>query len=250
MKMNSRKTAYSLVLGAVMAANAILPVTVFAQEQTPAQKGFCSRFPEFVQRLDQRIADRQARIETRRTERLQNLENRRNARDTRRTEAQERRQENFAEHIAKLEARAATDAQKQAVVNFRAAVETAIAVRKTALNAAVKTFRDGVDQTIAQRKTAVDTAINAFKNARQAAVDKVETDCASGINSETVRETFRADMKTAREKFISDGQAIEKFYASIQPLIDVRRQAFDKSRQEFRAAMEKARADLKAAFGA
>jgi hypothetical protein len=64
-----------------------------------------------------------------------------------------------------------------------------------------------------------------------------------------VRTELKADLKTARDKYKSDIQAAEKIGDSIQALIKARRDAVAKAIEDFKAALEKAKVDLKAAWG-
>jgi len=157
MKMNYNKFFIS-ILGAVMAVNLFLPALLFAQG-TPAERGFCARVNEVDSLIDQRIVDREARLQEKSQERTNNLDERRNERDSRLLEYRIRRDENRQEHYDALEARAETDAQKQAVIEFKAAVEEAIAARKSAIDEAIQAFRTDIDQAIASRKSAVDAAV-------------------------------------------------------------------------------------------
>lgn len=247
--MNSKKIA-TIALGTFMTINLILPVFAFAQteNETPASKGFCTRASEITSKIDQQFANRFAKLEVKRQEILSKLGNLKDERDTRRTENRAEWNTNYQEHYAKLEARATTDAQKQTVTAFKVMVEAAIAARKAIVDAAIQAFRSGIEQVITNRKLAIDAAISAFRSSVSAAIEKVKSDCAS-LDSKTVRETFRQSMKTALDKFKSDRQAIEKLYTSIEPLHTARKEAINKAIQDFKAVMEKARVDLKAAFG-
>lgn len=230
-----------------MAINLFSPALIFAQE-TPTPKGFCTRVNEFTSRIDERITDREAKLQAKRQERANNLVEQKNKRDTLRSKNRVGRDENRQEHYTKLESRATTDAQKQAVVVFKTTVEAAVSARKAVVDNAIKAFRQSVDQSIASRKSAVDGAINTFKNAKIAAVEKAKADCAARVDPRTVRETFRTNMKAAQDKFKSDRQAIETLKDTFEPIRTARKQAVEKAIADFKMIMEKARTDLKATF--
>lgn len=250
MNSNSKKFftgVVAIVAGMTMAVSVLSPGLLFAQG-TPTPKGFCTKVDEIASRGDQAIADREAKIQASHKERQDNLAKRRSEQDARRSENRARQDKNRQEHYAKLEAQATTDAQKQAVAAFKATVERANAAKNTATDAATQEFRQSVEQTIASRKSAVDAAVGAFKSARTATVNKARSDCATGVDQGTVRETYRASMKAAQDNFKNDRQTIEKLGDSLEPIRAGQKQAVAKAIAEFKTAMEKARADLKAAF--
>ncbi len=162
-----------------------------------------------------------------------------------RTKWDARRQEFYA----KIEASATTDAQKQAVADFKSAVESAVATRKAAIDAAIAAYRAGLKALIAGKTDNNDQSLVQFQNAVQAAADKAKSDCEAGVDPKTVRQNFHASLLAARKNLVTDRQATEKIGTQLQALIDARQAAFKKAFDNFKAAMEKARADLKKAFG-
>jgi hypothetical protein len=246
MKMNSKKIL-TIVLGLAIATNLFLPVASFAQTTTVANR-FCTNIDKILSPIDQRIADREGKLQAKRQEISDNLAKRINERDAKKLENRNVRDDNRDAQYAKLEAKATTDAQKQAVASFKTTVESAVSARKATVDSAIQALRQSVDQSITARKSAVDAAINAFKNSRTAAMEKAKADCVAGVDAKTVRETYRTSMKAAQDKFKSDFQAIEKLKGSFETVRAERKQAVEKAIADFKVVMEKARADLKTAF--
>lgn len=211
------------------------------------QARFCEQLVNWMVKIDQNITERQAKIQERQTERLERLEQRRENRDIRLEEHREKWEEKWEEHFDKLEDIATTSAQMEALIEFKQAVKDAIASRQAAIDEAISDFRDALDQAIANRKTAIETAKNNYLSAYQAAIDKAKADCAAGNDPAQVRETLKAALKAAREKFISDIQAVEEL--DLKPLVDARQQAFREALQYFKKAMQEARDKLKEALG-
>ena len=270
MKMNYKKLLTG-ILGAIITINLVLPVLVFAQavpveretpdrrkapiernipteRRAPVDRGFCARIDEIASRIDRQVTNRTTKLQTRQQEGINKLTERRNARNEREIENRVKREGNRSEHYTKLEARATTDAQREAVTAFRAAVETAITARKTAVNAATQSFRQSMDQLIAVRQTAINTAINAFQSSQTAAINQARADCAAGIDARTAHKTFRANIRVAQEQFNNERQAIEARKDLIEPIRASKRQAIEDVTINFKVAMEKARTDLQTAF--
>lgn len=152
-------------------------------------------------------------------------------------------------HAAKLNEKAATDAQKQAVISFRAAVKTAIEARQKAVNAALDAFHKGIEGALAARKSATEKALSDFVAAFKAAADKAKADCASGVAARAVRATFTSAVKTARENLNVARKAGNNFSDAMKKLVAAKKTAFDKAQGDFKSALEKAKADLKAILG-
>ena len=240
------------IVGTMIIVGLLLPVTLFAQgtqAEFPSElKGFCAKINEITSRIDQRIAEKETKLKIKWQQRANNLESRRASRDMQRVENRASRDTSYEERYKKLEARATTESQKQAVAVFKAASESAIIARKSAIDTAINTFKQSTDQTIASRKSAIDTAINTFKTAKMAAFEKAKADCAAGIDGKITRETLRSSMKSAQEKFKSDRQAIEKIKDSLELVRQDKKQIFEKAISDFKLEMEKARNDLKTVF--
>lgn len=219
-----------------------------SQQDSGVINNFCERLTTLAGNLDQRIAEQQAKIATKRAEIAAKFNGHRQAQNTKLTQKRTEWNVNRQAHFAKLEEKAQNDVQKQAVVDFVAAVEAALVVRRAAVDKAITDFRQAVDQIRTARQTAVDTAINTFKEAKRVAFAKVEADCVAGVNPKTSRETLRTSLKAARDKFASDRQALEKRKDQMEPLLTARREAIKEAIAEFKTALDEAKTKLKAVF--
>lgn len=249
-KMSFRNQFRNLGL-AVLVICLFVPSLLFAKTSPSASSalGFCSGINALALKLEQRMTNRFGKIEEKRTDAMTNLEERQQKRDERQEQNRQRFDQNRAEFLAKLEARAQTDAQKAALAKFKAAVTEAIKAHRAAIDSAKSAFRQGVEQAIASRKSAVNLATKAYQDAVKAALAKAKADCKAGVEPAAVREELHRALKVARDKFETDRQAIEKLKDSLKPLIEARKAAIAKANQDFQTAIEKARTELKAALG-
>lgn len=252
MKVNCNNTMrnfgkiFKVLFEGAIITSLLIPVLLLAQGN--AEKGICARLSTLSLKIDERFANFDARLEAKRTETANRIETRQNEFDARLTEKRAKWDANRDEHFAKLEEKAQTDVQKQALLAFRETVTAAISARRAAIDTANQNFREGVQDAIASRKSAVDTATTTFRNSLKAAFDKANSDCQAGVDPRTVRENLGTDLKAARDKFASDRQEIEKLKTPMETLINTRKEAIKKAIDDFKAAIEKAKTDFKAAF--
>jgi membrane protein involved in colicin uptake len=255
------KRIYIGVLVVLLALSFLLPVLSMAKndnidknnknsengsKNAGINNAFCLRVENWVERVDQNLTRNQEKIADKQEERLQNMEEKKLQREEKLAEHREKWEQNREEQYTKLESKAQTDVQKQAIVEFKQAVEAAISARKEDVDAAISAFRTGLDQLINNRKTATENAKNAYRNTYQVAVQKAKDDCAAGVDANQVRTTFMAALKAGKDKYNSDRQAIEKI--STKTLVETRQTAFKKALDDFKAAMQAAKDKLRAAF--
>lgn len=242
------------VLPVLVAAQAIptSPVRNEASNGTSTGKGseaVCSnlatraaesldRFPSRLDELKSKETAREARRLEQWNKHLANLDQKRAEQDAR-----------IAAHTVKLNDKAQSDDQRQAVVVFQSAVQAAIQARRTAVDAALDAFRKGIADALAARKSGVEKALDDFTVAFKAAASKAEVDCASGIAPRTVRTTFTSAVKTTRASLTAARKAGNNFGETMKQLTAAKKVALDKAQGDFKAALEKAKVDLKAAIG-
>jgi hypothetical protein len=246
MQIHSKKIV-SAILGASMSIAAFSPILASAQVRDNV--GFCAQIDTITSNIDQRMADRTAKLNTARANVKSQLSAKKTARDTKLAQSRAKWDQNRTEQYAKLESKAATDVQKQALVSFKTSVNTAISTRRAAVDSASLAYRQGLAAALNARMSAVDAAMTTFKNAEAQAVAKAKADCAAGVKSADVRTAFRASMKAAQDTFQNSRKAIDNVKPTIDALQKTRNDAVKKAISDFESAMDKARRDLKAALG-
>lgn len=254
-KMSSKKLFAKIVSGFV-GLNLLVPMIALAQapgekkdRPLPREDKFCQRLEAQKSKIDQGFYSKETKLEGKREEQKARWEDKWQERDERLAEKRKGAEENRDAHFAKLEERAKTDEQKEAIAEFQKAVKDAVLARQEAVNKAINDYREGVRKAIEGRKAALDGAIEAFKESVKSAFDKAIADCGSGADPKEVKSALQASLKSAREKLHADRTAVQKVGDSIKPLIEARKAAFDKAKEDFRLAIEKAKEDLKAVLG-
>jgi hypothetical protein len=107
-----------------------------------------------------------------------------------------------------------------------------------------------VDAAVEAHRTQTVAAANTFQAAIKVALAKAKSDCDAGVATSTVRANFIASVQAARTRLQQDRAAIVKVGTRVSALAKTRNEADARAMVTFRAAMEKARVDLKAAFEA
>lgn len=209
---------------------------------------FCQRVETLDTNMQKRLDDRLARVVQRRTDQLNKLQAKIEERDQNIAAKREEADAKRAELIAKLEAQAVTQEQKQAVATFKAAIEAAVTARRAAVNAAGKTFRDGVKQALNTRFDTTKSLAQAMRADVDAEYEKAKTECANGTEPKTARQTLIDNLKTLRAKYIEDLKAVDKVITQLETLKKTRNEAVKKAVDEFKATVQTAVAELKAAF--
>lgn len=218
------------------------------REEKQAQIGenICQKISDMANREQERLRQRTMNS----GDRFQNWQLKTTEKDSELANLRSNWDGNRDAQFKKLEEKATTDAQKKAVADFEATVKAAITARRTAVDAAISTFREGVKKLISDRAEGVSTSFTAFSDATKVAYETAKSDCASGKDPATIRTTLRNSIAAARTKFNSDRTSAPKVGGNIQALIDARRTAVNKAMTDFKAAMEKARTELKKSFPA
>jgi hypothetical protein len=210
---------------------------------------FCSKFSEKASTIAERLAERQTKVTNFINEHESSLGERRDNRDANLADLRSKADQKRSEWYVRLQDRADTDAQKDAVLKFKQTVEDAVDTRRETVNDAIAAFRNGVDTAIAGRKDDMKSARDKFKTSVDAAVAKVKTDCDNGETTVTIRSNFKTSLQMAREALKTDKNNVDKVGAQVKALADGRSAIVKKAIADFNAALQKALADLKQVLG-
>lgn len=234
---------------AIVAISAVITSGIFSGNAFAVIRvNFCSNLPQAVSLLDQRIIARENILKIRQTEKLKNLKNNRDFRDTKLTESQQNIATNLTATFAKMEILAKTEDQKNAVNNFKNAMENAVNARKNAVATAASNYRQEIDRIIVSRNSSIDAAVQNFKKSHQTAVQKAKTDCIAGVKPLIAKINFISIIETAKTKLASEKQKTENPSLLVKSASDNYKNAITKANQDFKTAAEKARAELRASF--
>lgn len=265
------KKIFTIRLALLFVAVILAPVLILAQQKgngngngngsSYGANGFCNRVSKISSDTGQKFGNNSAKLDQKRERIRERIEERREERDQRYEQKQEKWDDNRLEHFAKLDEKAGTDEQKRVALEFQQAVNAAIRARRDAvygvvydldnepIYGAIQEFRRGLEDAKIARAESIGEAIIAFRTSSEEAIQKAKDDCDVGIiDSKTIRETLRNELKTAKQEYISARQEVEKVDTDMEALITAKREAIEEAQDVFKQALEDAKADFKADF--
>lgn len=214
------------------------------------QAKFCDRVSDLVSKLTARFSERKEKIQTRAQNRFSQWEENQSERDAKLADFRVKRDAIIEEHFEKLEARAQTDKQKEAVAEFKKTVLAAVETRRDAIDVAIQAFRDGMKDIQDSRKNNLESEAGTYATAVQTALEKAQSDCENGATPSEVREALHAALESGKDKFENNKEELKDIKSQIETLIETRKTAIKKAIDDFKADMETARAELKENFPA
>jgi hypothetical protein len=252
MKKTYSKTQYIAATLVVLAITGPLGVAAENATSTPSGSGkdFCDRVGTISTNLERRISNREEQFRQLKDNRLKTFLQHASSTAERLDNTRDKWDENRKEHYTKLLERADTDAKKQAVEKFRAAMDAATAKRRAAIDAAIKTFETDVKNMLSSRKGGLEKAAADFRSSEQAAIKEAQDACKGGKNIKTTRETLNRKLHTIQRNFEGDRRDANRLGVGLDGLARKRQEAFREAREAYESAARKARQELKAAFGA
>ncbi|MDD4902466.1 MAG: hypothetical protein PHE24_05015 [Patescibacteria group bacterium] len=224
-------------------------VKIATIKQEKVKNSFCAVFTDQQVKAKEKLADGAGKIEIKRAQNLIDLNKKRLDRDVKLAEKKMLLEEKIVKNFSKLEKRASTTVEKEALAAYKAAVTKAISDRREAIKTAIDAYRAGMDKAMADRKAAINQATKNYNDAVKAAYEKAKTDCASGQDEKTIKDTLKKALAVAHEKLVKERQGVEKLKIDIKPLLAARQTAIAKANTDFKAALEKAKTEFKTALG-
>ena len=239
----------SLALARLEAGTAV-GVGLRASSTSVASIDFCSKLTEVSRRIDSRLSNAGKNLTDKHSNRKNNAKEREEKRAKSLIELRVKQDAERSAIYAKLEARATTTAQSQAVAEFKSSVNAAIATRRAAVDSAISVYWKGVSDVLNNRQPAVLDARQTYNTAMVAALTTAKNECSGGTAPATVRAHFSASVKAAVTQFNTNRKAIDKAGPQIEALAKTRNAAVKSATSAFRATLEQARITLKVSLGA
>lgn len=214
------------------------------------QQNFCTKMIERNAKMSEHLNSVQRNILDRKMTRQNVFDENRDERDVTLEKNRSERDAKREDMYARLLNQAGDDADKKAAVTtFRKAVEKTISKRQQTIDAAIVAFRTGVDAAIGTKKTTIDASLSTFKSAMDGAFATAKSDCASGVDPVTVRETLQSSLKDAKATVGDQRKDSDAVGEQVKILSEAKKLSFSETLSDFKLALEQARTDLKAALG-
>ena len=247
MKMNYKKLVVFLFSFLILTIIAV-PILTQGKNEENKGKGFCVRISSIVSKIDQRIDHYTNKLTEKRTQNQNRVSERRQERSNRFEEKREKWDVNRAEHFEKLEERAQTNEQKQAIIEFKKIITQAISNRRAKIDIVIQNFRNGLSDLKTSRKTSIDNVILDYKNDIKTALNNAESACQTGTEPGIINKDLRDKLKQIKDDFVTARKNIERMKSDTQLLILNKKEAIKQAIDEFKITMNQAVEDLKAEF--
>ncbi|MFA9263093.1 MAG: hypothetical protein ACEQSB_07185 [Undibacterium sp.] len=211
-------------------------------------EAFCTQFAETKSKLETALSEKDARVKDYLGGLVENLGDRRANRDAKREGLRSEADQKRSAWYERLNARAKTDAEKDAVLKYQERVEEAVDDRREEVDDAIKSYRESVDTLVEKRRATIESARLAFHTNVLAAITTVEQGCTNGAATLTITKNFKTALSAARTKLAADKKSASMLEGQIQSLVETRKKSVTAAFAQYEAALKAAKADLIAAF--
>ncbi|MFC1608727.1 hypothetical protein ACFL3M_00920 [Patescibacteria group bacterium] len=222
------------------------------EKESQMLEKICDRIEKVISRIESSTAKRMEKNQEKLQDRAEKLnqvrENKQNAIENRR-EARDKQRENF---YAYLEGVAETDEQKQAVADFKIAVDAAVEDRRLAIDTAIEVMQEGVDEAVAARMNSMENLMTEFSANESELISAAQSSCSEDMELSEARDilkNLRTDLNSLRQTFKSDIGEIKKVNETISDLKDIKNESIKIAVDKFNTAVDAARDDLKNVLG-
>jgi chromosome segregation ATPase len=192
------------------------PPRATSTKQNSGEISFCVRLEKGLPEIKNKLGEKKQELAEKKQEQVKKLQEKsqENAKKLEefRGKADDRREIRYD----KLDQMAKTDAQKQAVAEFRTTVEAAIKTRKTAVDAAIQTFQQEMEKLAKQRQTDSEKIMEQLKSAMDKAMAQAKADCAAGMDPKTAKTNFEAAVKSAQKAFEDGKQGMKNLVPELE----------------------------------
>jgi len=152
-------------------------------------------------------------------------------------------------YYAKLQSRAVTDGQKEAVKKFIAVVDSAVTKRRSDIDQARKSYRDNIDRLMHDRRTNADTGLIVFNDSIKTIVTDIHDKCLKNPDDLLLlKDQLQGQLRIIQKTYQIDikGDDLTK---TLSDLADERQNAIKKIDNNFKATEEAARLKLREVLG-
>jgi hypothetical protein len=244
--MTKRKSGKKIVVAAAVFIICLAAPRAFGA--TEAKDPFCKNITQLSDRILTRFESAKDKIRTRQTEILDQIGKNRQSREERVAEARSQWDQRRAQQFQAMLNKADTDQKKKVVAVFQQAIEIAVKAKRDAISAAKDQYLEDFDALIAARNEQANDAAGKYGAAVKAALGSASSGCAAGNDTKAIRLELVNALKAAKEEFRIERAVLGKTGADA--IKEKRDKTVKAAQDEFKAAIEKARQDLKEALGA
>jgi len=141
------------------------------------------------------------------------------------------------------------DAKKELLTKFQTAKKVAIEKRRATIDQANTEFKTNKEKLTAEQNEKIKAIYETYRQALLAAENKAKESC-QNTDAKIVKETYKNDVKVAREKLTSDKKSLATWKTGLEPLTKKHQDTIYQANKDFRAAVEKAKSEFTEAMKA
>lgn len=241
--------------GALLALILLMPLSSLALESSKTESGsnsssaFCTNFSTESSKITSKMSEQATKLTTAWNKQNDGVKTRSQENDQKITDARAKSDTTRNTNFTTLESKTTNDAQTQAEKSYEAAVNSAITARRASYDAAKTTFHTALQSAIDAKQGSVSSQLSSFTSAVNTAISTAKASCSSSPNSgSTIRETFKASLKSAKSTFLSGRSSDANLGGQVKQFVTTRNASFKAADTAFQSAMTSARDSLKIAF--
>lgn len=154
----------------------------------------------------------------------------------------------FGNVITELQKRAATEVQKNAVKNYQTQMSQALTEKRSAINTANINSATGLQKARASIVVATEESVANYTAAVSAATEAAITNCNSGTDNLSARQSFEKEIKNAKMLLKPALEARTAYKQAANAITTERRNAVDKAQKTFSEKAYSLQGQLNKAF--
>lgn len=219
----------------------------FSKAQTPSSQTFCEKLPKLEKQMSGQGEVFSDEFNAKKSEITELLKNLWADRDTKRLKIQSEAENKQSVYFAKIETKANSDIEKEAVSLYETNIKNALALRKTKTENSIDVYRKSVDTMWDNIKD--EDSIKNFNTSLKSNFANTKSDCAEDKKDEDkIKQKFLTDLVEAKDKLKKEFNPNTFIKNQISTFQQTKNNSIEESEQEFKSTLEKEKENLLKAF--
>lgn len=219
----------------------------FSQAQTPSTQTFCEKLPKLEKQMSGQGEVFSDEFKAKKTEITELLKNLWADRDAKRLKIQSEAENKQSVYFTKIETKADTEIEKEAVYLYETNIKNALALRKTKTENSIDVYRKSVDTMWDNIKD--EDSIKNFNTSLKSNFSNTKSDCAeSNRDEEKIRQNFLDRLVESKDKLKKEFNPNTFIKNQITIFQQTKNDSIEESEQEFKTTLEKEKEKLLEAF--
>lgn len=208
----------------------------------------CNRMDELSNKIEKNLSNKQQALDKRRNEQSKKIQNNHDNKTAEITKLRNQWDKNRSNHYDKLNEKATTQEQKDAIEQFKNAIESAVAKRRATFDQATQDYRDTIDYAINNKQNGIDQVVSIYKTNIGLAKDQLNQDCQQNKTDSEIRSKFNKSIEEAKNALNGNVNGVDQIALQVNQAKQARASILNQSVQEFRSTVESAKLKLQTAL--